>query len=996
MTATTDLDRPAPTVVPKRPPGAASRWLRQHLVLILGLLVLLYTFIPIGIIILMSFNDQQVRNLYQWDGFTLDNWLNPCADPSMCDAVKVSIAIGLLATLVATLLGTLAAFALVRHQFVGRSGTNMLIFMPMAAPEIVMGSSLLALFVASGFAGQLGFWTIFVAHVMFCLSFVVVTVRARLAGLDNNLEQAAMDLYATPQQTFWRVTFPLVFPGILGAALLAFSLSFDDFIITNLNAGNTTTFPMYVWGSAQRGVPMQVNVVGTLMFVIAIVIVLGCRGQPATTGEEADVSSTIIGHWHEGAPWPGAAERRGDVYDPATGAGDRPGRLRLGRRGGRGRRRRRQGRAGPGRRPRSPSAPPCSSASATRSSGAARRSPRRSPPSTARCSTTPSARCSAASRSRSSPAARPHLLKGGHTDAASTGVDVHSLRQALGVVAVISPFNFPAMVPLWFVPVAIACGNAVVLKPSEKDPSTSLLLAECWAEAGLPPGVFNVVQGDKVAVDALLEHPQVAAVSFVGSTPIARYVYETGTAHGKRVQALGGAKNHMVVLPDADLDDVADAAVSAGFGSAGERCMAISVVVAVDPVGDELVPKIAERMAGLRTGDGRRGCDMGPLVTGAHRDKVAGYVAAGVDAGAALVVDGREVTPDGAADGFWLGPTLFDHVRPGMPVYDEEIFGPVLSVVRVSSYDEALALVNANEYGNGTAIFTGDGGAARRYSREVEVGMVGVNVPIPVPMAYYSFGGWKASLFGDTHAHGTEGIHFFTRAKVVTTRWPDPASRHGIDLGLPAALLRPPGRRAGSADAAVARHRRLRGRRAARRARATARARRVQVDDGPRGPRRPEPASGRWSATRRKLITVPPAGRGRSGRVPSTPLQRRRARVVTRSRVKNLPHHPALPQVRRTPSGDCSQPTAWGAGCHYPEVKKVARPGQSALARTGHPGPGVRQLSFHGGRGGAQSICPAFSSTSRRICSISSKCSWVHTSGGASWTTGSPRSSARQ
>ncbi len=341
------------------------------------------------------------------------------------------------------------------------------------------------------------------------------------------------------------------------------------------------------------------------------------------------------------------------------------------------------------------------------------------------------------------------------------------------------------MVPLWFVPVAIACGNAVVLKPSEKDPSASLLLAECWAEAGLPAGVFNVVHGDKEAVDALLEHPEVASVSFVGSTPVARYVYETGTRHGKRVQALGGAKNHMVVLPDADLDEVADAAVSAGFGSAGERCMAISVVVAVDPVGDSLVERIAARMAGLPTGDGRRGCDMGPLVTGAHRDKVASYVAAGVEAGATLVVDGREVVPDGDAGGFWLGPTLFDHVAPGMQIYDEEIFGPVLSVVRAASYDEALALVNANPYGNGTAIFTGDGGAARRFQREVEVGMVGVNVPIPVPMAYYSFGGWKASLFGDTHAHGMEGIHFFTRGKVVTTRWPDPASRPGIDLGFP-------------------------------------------------------------------------------------------------------------------------------------------------------------------------------------------------------------------
>jgi malonate-semialdehyde dehydrogenase (acetylating)/methylmalonate-semialdehyde dehydrogenase len=353
------------------------------------------------------------------------------------------------------------------------------------------------------------------------------------------------------------------------------------------------------------------------------------------------------------------------------------------------------------------------------------------------------------------------------------------------VAAVVSPFNFPAMVPLWFVPVAIACGNAVVLKPSEKDPSAALLIAECWAEAGLPPGVFNVVQGDKVAVDGLLEHPSIAAVSFVGSTPVARHVYETGTRHGKRVQALGGAKNHMVVLPDADLDAVADAAVSAGFGSAGERCMAISVVVAVDPVADALVPLVASRMAGLRTGDGRRGCDMGPLVTGAHRDKVAAYVDAGVAAGASLVVDGREVVPNGEAGGFWLGPTLFDRVEPGMPVYDEEIFGPVLSVVRVASYDEALALVNANPYGNGTAIFTSDGGAARRFQREVEVGMVGINVPIPVPMAYYSFGGWKSSLFGDTHAHGMEGIHFFTRGKVVTSRWPDPATRAGLNLGFP-------------------------------------------------------------------------------------------------------------------------------------------------------------------------------------------------------------------
>jgi malonate-semialdehyde dehydrogenase (acetylating)/methylmalonate-semialdehyde dehydrogenase len=378
----------------------------------------------------------------------------------------------------------------------------------------------------------------------------------------------------------------------------------------------------------------------------------------------------------------------------------------------------------------------------------------------------------------------PHLLKGSFSDEVSGGVDVHSLRQPLGVVAVISPFNFPAMVPLWFVPVAIAAGNAVVLKPSEKDPSASLLIAECWAEAGLPAGVFSVVHGDKEAVDALLEHGDIKAVSFVGSTPVARYVYETATRHGKRVQALGGAKNHMVVLPDADLDAAADAAVNAGFGSAGERCMAISVVVAVEPVADRLVPMIAKRMAGLRTGDGRRGCDMGPLVTGAHRDKVASYLDAGSAAGAELVVDGREVVPDGGADGFWLGPSLFDRVTPGMPVYDDEIFGPVLSVVRVASYDEALGLVNANPYGNGTAIFTRDGGAARRYQREVEVGMVGVNVPIPVPMAYYSFGGWKASLFGDTHAHGIEGVQFYTRAKVVTTRWPDPGTG-GIDLGFP-------------------------------------------------------------------------------------------------------------------------------------------------------------------------------------------------------------------
>jgi malonate-semialdehyde dehydrogenase (acetylating)/methylmalonate-semialdehyde dehydrogenase len=378
----------------------------------------------------------------------------------------------------------------------------------------------------------------------------------------------------------------------------------------------------------------------------------------------------------------------------------------------------------------------------------------------------------------------PHLLKGGFTENASTNVDVYSIRQPLGVVAVISPFNFPAMVPLWFIPVAIACGNAVVLKPSEKDPSAAVAVARLWTEAGLPDGVMNVVHGDKVAVDALLTHPDVKAVSFVGSTPIARYVYETGTAHGKRVQALGGAKNHMLVLPDADLDLAADAAVNAGFGSAGERCMAISALVAVDTIADELVEKITDRMRKLRTGDGTRGCDMGPLVTGAHRDKVAGYVEAGATEGAKLVVDGRDGEFDGGEDGFWLGPTLFDNVTPDMSIYQDEIFGPVLSVVRVKSYEEGLALINANPYGNGTAIFTNDGGAARRFHKEVEVGMVGINVPIPVPVSYYSFGGWKNSLFGDSHAHGMDGVHFFTRGKVVTSRWLDP-SHGGLNLGFP-------------------------------------------------------------------------------------------------------------------------------------------------------------------------------------------------------------------
>ena len=378
----------------------------------------------------------------------------------------------------------------------------------------------------------------------------------------------------------------------------------------------------------------------------------------------------------------------------------------------------------------------------------------------------------------------PQLAKGGYSENASTGVDVYSLRQPLGVVGVISPFNFPAMVPMWFFPIAIALGNTVVLKPSEKDPSASLWLARLWQEAGLPDGVFNVVHGDKEAVDALLTHPDVASISFVGSTPIAQHVYATGTAAGKRVQALGGAKNHMLVLPDADLDLVADAAVNAGFGSAGERCMAVSVVVAVESVADELVDRIAERMAGLRIGDGRRGCDMGPLVTREHRDKVASYVDRAVTDGASVVVDGRKVEADGEPDGFWLGPTLVDRVPTSSPVYTDEIFGPVLSVVRVAGYEDGVALINASPYGNGTAIFTNDGGAARRFQREVEVGMVGINVPIPVPVAYHSFGGWKASLFGDAKAYGTHGVDFFTREKAVTARWLDP-SHGGINLGFP-------------------------------------------------------------------------------------------------------------------------------------------------------------------------------------------------------------------
>ncbi len=379
----------------------------------------------------------------------------------------------------------------------------------------------------------------------------------------------------------------------------------------------------------------------------------------------------------------------------------------------------------------------------------------------------------------------PAALKGGHSEQVSTDVDVHSVRQPLGVVAGITPFNFPAMVPMWMFPVAIACGNTFVLKPSERDPGASLLLAELWAEAGLPDGVFTVVQGDKEAVDAILDHPNVAAVSFVGSTPVARHVYERGAATGKRVQALGGAKNHMVVLPDADLDLAADAAVSAGYGSAGERCMAISVVVAVEPVGDDLVARIRDRIGGLLVAAGSvPGADMGPLVTGAHRERVTGLVATGVAEGADLVVDGRGLSVAGNEDGFFLGPCLFDRVTADMRIYRDEIFGPVLSVVRAPSYDVAVQLIADNPYGNGVALFTRDGGAARRFETEVEAGMVGVNVPIPVPAAYYSFGGWGDSLFGDTHAYGPEGVNFYTRGKVVTTRWADPQTR-GTDLGFP-------------------------------------------------------------------------------------------------------------------------------------------------------------------------------------------------------------------
>lgn len=379
----------------------------------------------------------------------------------------------------------------------------------------------------------------------------------------------------------------------------------------------------------------------------------------------------------------------------------------------------------------------------------------------------------------------PHLIKGEFSENVSTGVDVYSIKQPLGVVGIISPFNFPAMVPLWFFPIAIAAGNTVVLKPSEKDPSAALWMARLWAEAGLPDGVFNVLQGDKQAVDGLLEAAEVRSISFVGSTPIAQYIYETAAKHGKRVQALGGANNHMLVLPDADLELVADQAINSGFGSAGERCMAQSVVIAVEPVADALIEKIQERMAKLKVGDGRENPDMGPLVTAQHRDKVAGYIDIAEQDGADIVVDGRGFTVDGAEDGFWLGPTLIDNIPLTSKAYEEEIFGPVLSIVRVTTFQEGMDLINSGQFGNGTAIFTNDGGAARRFQNEVEVGMIGINVPIPVPVAYHSFGGWKQSLFGSSKAYGVHGFDFFTQEKAITSRWLDPATHGGINLGFP-------------------------------------------------------------------------------------------------------------------------------------------------------------------------------------------------------------------
>jgi malonate-semialdehyde dehydrogenase (acetylating) / methylmalonate-semialdehyde dehydrogenase len=383
----------------------------------------------------------------------------------------------------------------------------------------------------------------------------------------------------------------------------------------------------------------------------------------------------------------------------------------------------------------------------------------------------------------------PTLLKGDYSDQVSTGVDVFSFRQPLGVVAGITPFNFPIMVPMWMHPIAIACGNTFVLKPSERDPSASMLVAELWAEADLPDGVFNVVHGDKEAVDALLDHPDVAAVSFVGSTPIARYIHERGSANGKRVQALGGAKNHAVILPDANMDYASDHLVSAAFGSAGERCMAISAAVAVGSAGDDLVAAVSEKAASVRVGPGRDpDSEMGPVVTSAARDRIVGYIDSGERQGARIAVDGRGLVVAGHENGFFVGPTVIDQVTTDMDVYRDEIFGPVLSVVRLDSVDEAIRLINANPYGNGTAIFTSSGEAARRFQRGVNVGMIGINVPIPVPMAYYSFGGWKDSLFGDKHAHGPEGVSFYTKAKVVTQRWPRVEHASGASYHFPTAV----------------------------------------------------------------------------------------------------------------------------------------------------------------------------------------------------------------
>ncbi|QIM17572.1 CoA-acylating methylmalonate-semialdehyde dehydrogenase [Leucobacter coleopterorum] len=381
----------------------------------------------------------------------------------------------------------------------------------------------------------------------------------------------------------------------------------------------------------------------------------------------------------------------------------------------------------------------------------------------------------------------PHLIKGAFSENASTGIDVYSIKQPIGVAAVISPFNFPAMVPMWFFPIAIAAGNAVIVKPSEKDPSASLWMAELWKEAGLPEGVFTVLNGDKLAVDGLLTSPDIASVSFVGSTPTAQYIYETASKHGKRVQALGGAKNHMLVLPDADLDLVADQAINAGYGAAGERCMAISVVLAVEPVADELIEKIKERISGLRIGNGASTPepDMGPLITDVHRDKVTGYIDIAEADGATIVVDGRNFKVEGHEEGFFVGPTLIDNIPTTSRAYTEEIFGPVLEIVRVKTFEEGVELINSGAFGNGTAIFTNDGGAARRFQHEIQVGMIGINVPIPVPVAYHSFGGWKASLFGDAKAYGVHGFEFFTREKAITSRWLDPATHGGINLGFP-------------------------------------------------------------------------------------------------------------------------------------------------------------------------------------------------------------------